>query len=257
MCVSFLSIHQNKRFPFIMALNRDEFYNRPTLPLDHWKEKAYIIGGRDLQDNGTWLAIDCSGRFAAVTNFRDGIKASEKKRSRGLLVSDFLDSNLSAMEYLSDLSKDRQNYRGYNILLGSIDQVFHYSNISDKVIVLENGIHGLSNHFLNTPWPKVLLGKKKFSEILHCMEDFPYKPIFDLMKNQSLPPDELLPSTGVSIEIEKLVSSIFIESEKYSYGTRSTSIIFYDSTIQAFRFVERTFIPFSSDYEDREIEIKL
>lgn len=257
MCVSFLSVRQNSKFPFVLTLNRDEFYSRPTSPLDHWGENGNIVGGKDLQGNGTWLGVDLSGRFAAVTNFRDGSSQKEIKRSRGLLVSEFLSSQQSPRDYLAQLSRDRHHYYGYNILVGSVEEIFHYSNQSDEVAVLDDGIHGLSNHLLNTPWPKVELGKERLGRIVSNTEVLSYDEILELMKDRSMPPDEMLPSTGVKYEIEKLVSSIFIESAKYSYGTRTTSIVFFDSSSRSLKFFERTYIPFTNNHEDREVQISL
>ena len=100
MCLALFALHTHPRFPLIVAANRDEFYERPTAPAGFWSESPRILAGRDLKEGGTWLGVTRSGRFAAVTNYRDPREFGENPRSRGLLVRGYLESAEPPLDYL-------------------------------------------------------------------------------------------------------------------------------------------------------------
>ncbi len=236
MCILFISINQFSGYPLVLLANRDEFHKRPTSSLDYWKDSPSILAGRDEKEGGTWMGF-ANGRIAALTNFRDLSLHKEGRLSRGFLVKDFLEKKITTEEYLSHLKSSRENYNPYNLLWGELSQLYVYNNVSNEASVLKNGIYGLSNAFLDTPWPKIQRGKEKLQKLSESpspqIEDF-----FQIMRDETKAPDNLLPHTGVGLEKERLLSSLFISDPVY--GTRSTAL-FRISEKKEFEFVERSF----------------
>ena len=159
MCLINFHFQDHPIYRLIVAANRDEFYERPTAPAHFWEDKPHLLAGRDLSQRGTWLGISKNGRFAALTNYRDASEQKNNVRSRGEIVTDFLDSEVTAAEFLESLQQKRSEYAGFNVIVGTADELFYYSNIQNEVKKISPGTHGLSNHFLDTPWPKVVKGK--------------------------------------------------------------------------------------------------
>ncbi len=225
MCLLLLSYKTNPNYKLVIAANRDEFYDRPTALLHNWENHSELFAGKDLKEQGTWLGITKKGKIAAITNYRDMTKIKSNAPTRGKIVTDFLLNKILPEEYSITLIETSDIYNGYNLIYGHIDNLFYFSNISKRPVKLSAGIFGLSNHFLDSPWPKVVKSKKLFSKILQ--EPNPSKnKLFELLKDNEIYPDETLPETGLGIELERMVSPIFTATEKY--GTRSSSVIFVD-----------------------------
>jgi uncharacterized protein with NRDE domain len=218
MCLIVVGWRVHPDYPLVVAANRDEFYARPTAPLGRWPDAQEIIGGLDLEAGGTWLGISESGRFAAVTNVREPGMA-KGALSRGALTRDFLAAASSAETYAAQI--DGTQFSGFNLLLGDGDTLVYCSNRGGQPRVLEPGIYGLSNHLLDSPWPKLLAARQRFGEALPRLPD--ESAFFDLLGDQTIVADESLPSTGVPIEWERLLSAVFVKSE--SYGTRASTLV--------------------------------
>jgi len=237
MCLILIAYHLHPRYPLILAANRDEFYQRPSAAAAFWPDIPQILAGRDLVHQGTWLGISRSGRFAALTNYRDPHAARRNAPSRGELVSGFLRSEIGAEDYLERLRADAPAYNGYNLLFGDLDGLYWFSNKSAKAVKLAPGIHGLSNHLLDTPWQKVVRGKKSLANVVGNA-DFSREDLFAILADRTQADDELLPDTGVGLARKRMLSSIFITSERY--GTRSSTVLLIDSNRQV-SFSERSF----------------
>lgn len=225
MCILFLAINQHKDYPLIVLANRDEFQLRPTKVAHFWEDYPDLLAGRDEKEGGTWLGLNRDRKIAALTNYRDIPLHKDGRNSRGLLVKNYLTSNQSSEEYLDFLIHNKDNYNPYNILIGNPKLLFVYNNVSNQIDKLEDGFHGLSNAYLNSPWPKIGKGIQKLKEEI-LNPEFDIDNLFSIMKDESIAPDELLPNTGVGLEKERFLSSIFIRSEVY--GTRSTAVILFD-----------------------------
>jgi uncharacterized protein with NRDE domain len=239
MCLILLSYDVHPVYRMVLAANRDEYYSRPTAPIAFHDDSPEILGGRDLKHHGMWLGVTRAGRIAAITNYRDqGVKISGAP-SRGFLVRDFLAGDSSPRDYLEHVKSDKDRYHGYNLLIGDRSGLFYYSNRGDRIRKLTSGMYGLSNHLLNTPWPKIAKGKSGLDNLLNEKGKINPENIFDLLKDGSVPPDHMLPDTGVGLEWERVLSPLFITSE--FYGTRSSSIIFIEREGEI-TFMERTFI---------------
>lgn len=253
MCIILLAHRAHREYPLILAANRDEFYERPTAQAHLWTDAAGIFAGRDMKRGGTWLGVTETGRIAAVTNYREpGVKI-DGAPSRGLLVSDYLASDVRPYEYLSKLSPRASLYNGFNLIVGTPDQLFYFSNKGGEPQEIAAGVHGLSNHLLDTPWPKVLQGRKALAGLIEG-ESFSVEGIFKVLADEQRAVDEALPETGVGLELERMLSPLFINSP--AYGTRSSTVVLFNRQREVI-FIERTFTPATGGHEDLRHEFKI
>ncbi|GMQ81076.1 MAG: NRDE family protein [Rhodothermia bacterium] len=238
MCLILLGHQTSDAYPFVLVANRDEFMNRPTRYAYRWKDKPGIYGGRDLKSGGTWLALSNDGRLAAVTNYRDSASLKEDAPSRGALVTNFLESAVTPSEYLHTVRQTADSYNGFNLIVWEKGRLGYFSNRNDQgPMLIDPGIHGLSNSHINSPWPKVSRGKALLERLLSNGESDPasfLKMIYD--SNQAS--DDHLPDTGVGLERERVLSSMFIRTE--GYGTRSSTVVLVRHDGELI-FVERNF----------------
>ena len=240
MCLILFLYNKHPDYRLILAANRDEFYDRPTSPLAFWNDAPDVLAGRDLKGTGTWLGITKNGRIAAITNFREPTLFKPIAPSRGLLVSDYLTGTKTPKIYLKHIKTIGYRYNGFNLLLGDSSGFYYYSNKTEIIKELKPGLYGLSNHLLDTPWPKVEKGKAFFKNVLSKGKRINTEDIFSLLADRTFAPDDLLPDTGIGLKWEQILSSLFITSD--TYGTRSSSIVLMDRSHEA-SFTERSFIP--------------
>ncbi len=225
-----------------MAANRDEFFARPTAAMDFWDGPAPVLAGKDLAQGGTWLGLNETGKFAALTNYRDLSSLKENAPSRGEIIPRFLESDTDPLTFLGSLDQTADRYNGFNLLAGQIfgntPCLYGYSNQSRKIDLIPPGIHGLSNHLLNTAWPKVQKGKARLKEAMGHGRNPDPEVLFSLLGDRSRPHDSDLPDTGVGLDWERILSSIFVESQ--GYGTRSSTLVIV-SPNQTAAVTERTY----------------
>lgn len=239
MCILFFAFKQHSDYPIVFVANRDEYYQRPTRIAQFWEDEyPDLLAGKDLQSGGTWLGINRKGQFCFLTNYRDPKFFKENRRSRGELLLQFLTKNHTLQDYQQYLFEHTEAYNGYNLVFGNKDQLYYYSNIQKQLHCLQPGYYGLSNHFLNTPWPKITRGLSTFRQLL--TSPFTPETFFPFMQDETKAKDEELPQTGIGLETERFLSSIFISSPHY--GTRSTTVILIDSA-QKVQFVEQNYPP--------------
>lgn len=242
MCLIVFNYAPDDRKKLIVVANRDEFLGRPTQQAHFWEDQPGLLAGRDLKEGGTWLGIHTSGRFAAVTNYREVPFSIDGAISRGNLVVDFLAGNQSSMEYLTDLQTRFDQYNGVNVVVYDGAELGYASNRSaSPPILLPPGLYGLSNHLLDTPWPKVELAKERLRQILDapCSSEAlgANMDLLNVLEDETEAADHLLPKTGVSLELERKLSAMTIKMP--DYGTRSTTVVTLFSN-QELRLVEKT-----------------
>jgi uncharacterized protein with NRDE domain len=238
MCLIVFAYRYHPHYPLILAANRDEFYDRPTSKAHFWDDHPDLLAGRDMKYGGTWMGITRSGRFAAVTNFREGTQSREHPLSRGLMVKDFLKGHESPETYVKGIIPREGEYNGFNLLVGNPSSFIYYSNRSRKRKVLKPGIYGLSNHLLDTPWPKVMRTRQLFTHIIDGSDPVDMDGLSEILYDQTIAEDDELPDTGFSLEWERVLSAAFIVTP--TYGTRASTVLLVD-TDGLVKYTERSF----------------
>ena len=235
MCLITFAWQMNADYPLILAGNRDEFYQRAATPARFWPEAPWLLAGRDLSAGGTWLGVTRHGRFAALTNYRQPAldqASSSTLRSRGLLVGDYLQGDADPMAYAEAIEGER--YGGFSLLLGDVHNLVVFSNRGMAPTQLAPGVYGLSNHLLNTPWPKVEKARAGMQVQLAKPDT---EQLLTLLSNEEVATDDQLPNTGIEKSMEKMLSSLFIRSP--IYGTRVSTVLMIGKN--RIEFVEQTF----------------
>lgn len=175
MCLILLAQNPTPELALVVAANRDEFHRRPTLPADFWLDYPNLLAGKDQEAGGTWLGVTRTGRFAAITNCRDGTSAETSPealpaRSRGALPLDFLAGDMPAPDYLNQVAANGHEYRGFNLLVRDQQALWYYGNHQDKKqgkpVELAPDCYGLSNQALNCDWPKVVEGQARLKALM-------------------------------------------------------------------------------------------
>ncbi len=223
MCLLLIAHNAHPRYRLLLAANRDEFHDRPTAGLEPWAEPSGMAAGRDLQGGGTWLGLDRRGRLAAVTNYREPGRKTPDAVSRGHLVTGFLSRHGDPEDYLATVTRNGTRYNGFNLIVGADGRLVYASNRAPGIRVLADGLYGLSNHLLDTPWPKVRKAKGALARVLADPGEVSSEALLEIMRDETVAADRDLPDTGVGLEWERRLSPIFIRGP--IYGTRSTSVI--------------------------------
>lgn len=261
MCLILFAHQTHPCFPLVVAANRDEAYDRPTRPAGFWPGEPGLLAGQDLRAGGTWAGVTRSGRFAAVTNFREGVPEPAAPRSRGELPLDFLRSTASPAAFARALMERADEYNGFNLLLRDDNQMVYCHNQGDnqdhRIEILKPGVYALSNGLMDAPWPKVTRGRQQLTALLdQTLQDPAPDPdslsrsLLTLLGDRSLPPDEELPDTGIGLERERLLAPLFIENKSIEgksieagrYGTCNSSTILLHRDGRG-HFRERSFYP--------------
>lgn len=255
MCTVLFSFKAHPEYPLVLASNRDEFYDRPTTPADFWDECPDLIAGRDLKECGTWLGITKTGRIATLTNFRAPASMRDDAPTRGKLVSNFLLSGKDPNTYFDDMRFKAHEYNGFNLLFGYVSELYYFSNKDHgSCQKVKPGLYGLSNHLLDTPWPKVERGKKLLSDAISRGKPVTSESIFNVLADTYQPDDGLLPDTGVGLKWERILAPIFVQSPVY--GTQFSTVIMVDKKNRV-SFTERAFHSRSDQYTERTFEFTL
>lgn len=237
MCLIAFSYKVHPAYPLIIVANRDEFYDRPTAAAHFWEDESDILAGRDLRQQGSWMGLSKSGRFAAITNYRDPRLPETGQLSRGEIVRLFLTSTESTDSFIQSLRSKRDLYGGFNVLLYDGEDMHHYNNIYDEHRLVESGIHGVSNATFNTPWPKVEAAKHILEKTTD-KDKIEVNSLIPLLANDEIAQDEVLPNTGVGIHLERSLSAQFVKIP--NYGTRCSTAIVYHNNGEI-DFLERTY----------------
>lgn len=239
MCLILLAWETHPRWRLVAAANRDEFHARPTAPADWWPAPAtHVLAGRDLQAGGTWLGVTRGGRFAAITNVREPQRYMVGAPSRGHLVGNFLLSRAPSLAYLAMLMPTAGAFNGFNLLVMDGTTLGYFSNRGQGMRTLPPGVYGVSNHLLDTPWPKVTRGKDDLRAALALEDDDALEArLFEALARRDPAPEAELPETGVGAERERALSSAFIVTPEY--GTRSSTVLLVGRDGEV-RMTERT-----------------
>jgi len=251
MCLILFALDAHPDYPLVLAANRDESYDRPTAPAAPWEDAPRVIAGRDLRGGGTWMGATPEGRWAALTNYRDPREFGRDAPSRGHLVADFLRGDRAPEAYLESLRPRATEYNGFNLLVGDARSAWWYSNRAAAPEPVSPGVHGLSNHLLDTPWPKVERGKRALARLLEGADALAPDHLLEILLDRTYAADHELPDTGVGVELERALSSLFIVSP--GYGTRSSTALLVDRHGRSL-LVERTYDRGGPEWTERKWE---
>jgi uncharacterized protein with NRDE domain len=243
MCLLVLAWRNHADYRLVVAANRDEFHERPAAPLAPWKDAPGIVGGRDLQAGGAWFAVDDRRRFGIVTNFREFGRRRRNAPSRGGLIPGYLTAELTPCEHLQALETDAPGLAGFNLLLADRESLWYATNRADQFArELAPGNYGLSNEFLDTPWPKLVRVRARFAEILQASSAADplalEARLFEMLADRTIAPDDGLPAGDLSPEWARKLSAPFVLDP--GYGTRCSTILTISSR-GALRITERRF----------------
>lgn len=254
MCLIVFAYKSHPEYPFILAGNRDESHDRPSIHLHKWDTSPPIIAGKDKEAGGTWLGVSETGKIAAITNYRDIDKIRDNTPSRGEIITNFLLSDEQPEHTLKSIENRAHLYNGFNLIAGDIEQLYYLSNHGHSVEPIPPGVHVISNASLNTPWPKAAWALNRLNTILKS-DKLDKEQIFEILLNSDRYSQDILPNTGLSKEMEVAVSSVFILTDHY--GTRSSSIISIDRHLQL-NFSEKSYQPGTKIVENHnEISLQL
>jgi len=223
MCLVLFAWDTHPRHRLIVAANRDEFYARPTAAAGWWSDHPNVLAGRDLREGGTWMGVTRDGRFAAVTNVREPRGYRVGAPSRGHLVGNFLLSRAPSMGYAAGLMPVAPTFNGFNLLLFDGMTMGWYSNRHPAARTLPPGIYGVSNALLDTPWPKVVMGKDDLRQAIDGPDEELEARLFESLARRDPAPDAALPATGIDAGRERALSSAFIATPEY--GTRCSTVL--------------------------------
>ena len=228
MCILFIAIAQHKDYPLIIAANRDEAFERPTESAHFWTDYPGLYAGRDLQAGGSWLGVNVAGQIAAVTNLRMPDNMRSDAKSRGELIPKYLstaklEGSEAVVQFEKELLDSSAFYNPFNFIYGSGQSISVFNSASGSFTRLEKGVHSVSNGAIQENWPKMFRGKERLSDYLSNNPQPEAKQLADLLADATLVDDSELPDTGVGLEAERILSSIFIRSK--DYGTRTSSIL--------------------------------
>jgi uncharacterized protein with NRDE domain len=253
MCLIFISFQHHPEYPLIIAANRDEFYARRTAAAAFWEDQPGLLAGRDLEAGGTWMGVTKTGRISMVTNYRDLRNLKTSAPSRGHLVSRFLETAIAPGDYLAAVEERGSAYNGFNLIVGDASQLWYLSNYGSGVRKLKPGFYGLSNHLLDSPWPKVTRGKAMLAPVLAKPGIRP-DDLMDVLLDEVLALDNELPDTGIGMERERALSSMFIKAG--NYGSRSTTVVLVDKAGNL-TFAERVYDTTTFQFVMNEFHFKI
>jgi uncharacterized protein with NRDE domain len=227
MCLLLLALNVVADRPWFLLGNRDEFHARPAAPAHEWSDAPGVFGGRDLAAGGSWLAVNRNGRYAAVTNVRRS-GAPPAPRSRGALVGEFVAGAAKPAAYAAAIARDCAQYGPFNLVVGDAGGAYFISSIDATVRRLGDGVHAFSNGSLEDEWPKMRRLREKFSTLLQSgeVEDAAF---LDLLHDDARPDDGELPETGIGLDFERRLASIFVMPMTVhgeAYGTRASTLAY-------------------------------
>jgi len=235
MCLVVVAFRTDTEYPLLVAGNRDEFHVRPTRDAGWWPDQQDVLAGRDLQAGGTWLGLTRQGRFATVTNFRDADQPSARLRSRGELVTGFLQSALAPAEYLETVASEA--YAGFNLLVSDVQSLGYLSNRGGGMRELDAGIYGLSNATLDTPWEKVERSKSRLRQLIDAQSSNETE-LLRLLDDRTKGPASEVKSDRLPFATAHAITAPFIVLP--DYGTRCSTVV-RAARDGSWSFIERRF----------------
>lgn len=229
MCTLAVAWGTHPRFPLLVVANRDEFYGRAATPPVVHSERPRIVGGRDLEKNGTWFAVRPDGFFCGLTNRRPEAPPNPAARSRGEVVLEVLRAAHpdDAAKYVAGL--DARDYNGFNLLFGTAERLYTASVWpwlpAPEVAPVAPGVHVLPTSRLDAAdYPKVARLRAHLESPLP--EDWPAlrAHLQAALADHTQPPPEAVGTSGF-FPVEMLCALDALCIHLPNYGTRSSSLL--------------------------------
>lgn len=246
MCILFVAWQMHPDYPLVIVANRDEYFARPTTALAPWSNTSHhttLIAGKDLQAGGTWLGANVQGQFAALTNIRCPALIRADAKSRGAIVTRYLEEGKGFDEvFTAWLQRSYPDYNPFNLLWGDANALWVFNSVQAQIKPLGAGFHSISNGALDARWPKMLRGTQALRTYLEQHADLNPLALLALMQDETQAPTTQLPDTGIALEYEQVLSSIFIAPTHFPsgwYGTRSTTVVL--QTLQKLSLWEQSY----------------
>lgn len=250
MCLLALAWKAHPDFTLILAGNRDERHARPSAAAAFWEDAPEVLAGRDLEAGGTWLGLTRAGRYAVVTNYREGLSPAKAPRSRGALTADFLRSHITPEAYLKQIRPHAGEYGGFSLVVGDRDSLWYFANRGGAAPApVAPGVHALSNHLLDTPWPKVRAARSRL-QLLVDAGAVTGDALLRMLADRT-PADSGLPDTGIGADLERRVSAAFVQDPVY--GTRCSTVVLLSAS--GLRLAERRFDAAGAELETRQFQM--
>lgn len=221
MCLLVLAWNTHPAYRLILAANRDEFHARPAAAM-HWWESPRMLAGRDLQAGGAWLGAGPAGRFGVITNYRDLDGPLAGAPSRGALIPEYIESNTEPSAFTAGLAPRLNRYSGFNLLIGDAERLYYIANrATPPARELQPGIYGLSNHLLDTPWPKLVRARARFDALI-TGDQFHSDELMAILTDRE-PASENDWPTGLPREFARALSAPFVVNDRF--GTRCSTVL--------------------------------
>ena len=220
MCLIVFAWQSHPGYRLVLAANRDELHARPARELHWWPDQPEILAGRDLEGGGTWLAASRQGRFATVTNYREGEPNKTGLHSRGALVTDFVTGDDSPEAFVRQI--EDKLYAGFSLLVALGDELWYTSNRGDGPVRLGPGIYGLSNAALDTPWSKLVRSRDRLTKALETGE-FDDNALIRILSDREPAPVTDMKDDALPFELARAMTAPFILAP--DYGTRCTTVV--------------------------------
>ena len=252
MCLLALAWRSHPDYSLILAGNRDERHARASAAAGFWSDAPALLAGRDLEAGGTWLGVTTAGRYAVVTNYREGLDPAKAPRSRGALTAEFLKREVTPEQYLHEVQVHAGEYGGFSLVVGDRDSLWYFANRGGGAPApIAPGVHALSNHLLDTPWPKVQAAKARLKLLLDT-DAVTVDALLKMLADRT-PAGTGLPDTGIGAELERRVSAAFVADPVY--GTRSSTVLLLHRD-GSLRFSERRFDAQATALETRHFQME-
>jgi uncharacterized protein with NRDE domain len=225
MCTLAIFVGQFPGLPLVIAANRDEFLDRTATGPELLATTPRVVGGRDLQAGGTWLAISEPGTVAGVLNRRTEALPLASKRSRGELPMMALAAGSAAAAAPRIRALDGDAYNAFNLLVADRDEAWVAQNHADAVRLtsLDRGLHLISNLDIDDPTcPKIARSHTRFAaagEQFTRDRDAPRfrDELHAIVADHTLTLDPRLPDA---------LGAICVHAGRF--GTRCSSLLFLD-----------------------------
>jgi len=250
-CTLAIYFQVSREYPLVIAANRDEFLDRPTLPPQVLGVDPWIVGGQDTLGGGTWLGLNAHHLVAGLLNRRTHAPLDPNRRSRGLLCLDALGASSPSAAADDIARRDGADYNPFNLLVASPEAACVIGNFSGNMqrTPLPPGLHLLSNLELNDPrCPRIAKSVGLFEAAVPLLHPDGLGDLFVAIR--TILSDH---STPLDPRSQGLPNNLCVHLDRY--GTRSSSILVYSAATRQSRMWFANAAPCRTEFEEVALPI--